>query len=135
MFSPKRFVPYLVGATGMLVLVLALGVSVRVATAGSSGGAKNPPGAIVVKTAEFTVGIGKFDFGTAYCPDGMAEVSGGYQVTSGNFVYITASGPHRKNGWYVSALVPNSIAEPGVLPAKIHVVAYCSRIGQPVITK
>jgi hypothetical protein len=135
MFSARPFVSFVAGAASMLVIVVVLVVAVRVATAANEGTAQKAPGAMVTKSASFTVGIGKFDFGTAFCPEGMAEVSGGYQVTSGNFVYITASGPHSKNGWYVSAFVPNAIAEPGVSPAKITVVAKCARIGQAVIAK
>jgi hypothetical protein len=76
----------------------------------------------------FTVGTGDVGTQIVRCasPHPALAISGGYQVVSGNFVSIvTATLTGDSKGYAVTAVVPNAIDSPGVLPARIRIKVLC----------
>jgi hypothetical protein len=84
---------------------------------------------------DFTVAPGQVKSGISACqrPSERA-IDGGYSTASGNFVYILGASVRKgDDAFFVLALVPNKIAAPGVLPARIKVRVVCAKKGVPVV--
>lgn len=83
---------------------------------------------------ENTIPVGSVGTVAATCDKGDYAISGAWQLTGGNFVWVLADGVAKDGrGYLVRLLVPNKIAEPGVLAAKVKVKAICSDKGKGVV--
>lgn len=72
---------------------------------------------------------------TARCGKGTQVFSGGFAST-GQHARVFVAGPSRgENGYVVYALVPPVNVKGGVTKetAKITVVAWCARVGEPIV--
>ena len=88
-----------------------------------------PVGKLTPYHAVLSVAPGKTDLGTAFCPAGQRPVSGGFDADRGNFFYVVGATIVKSGdryGYGVEIVVPNAIAEPGVLTARIEIMAYCA---------
>jgi hypothetical protein len=114
-----------------LALIAALVGNARAVT----GGAAREPSTINEYREAFSVAPGQVESDVAYCqrPNEYA-ISGGFQVVRGNFVYVLTAGTlQSKTGFVVEVLVPNKIAAPGVLPARMSVKVLCAKEGVPIV--
>jgi hypothetical protein len=84
--------------------------------------------------ATFKIPVGDVRTVVVGCPTGTDAVSGGYQLSSGNFMYVlTSSVAFGGEGYVFTALVPNKIAAAGVLPALGKLKVLCATEGEPVV--
>jgi hypothetical protein len=86
-----------------------------------------------IYNGQFTTGVGDFQHQEIGCAKGQRVIGGGYVVTSGNFASVLGNYPTLEQQWGVAVLVPNGIAEPGVLPARFRVRVICADIGTPIV--
>ena len=116
-----------------------LGGAVAVVAAGIwsqavSGAAPKLKRNILPHYATFKIPVGDVRTFVVGCPSDTDALSGGYQLSSGNFMYVlTASIAFGGEGYVFTALVPNKIAQPGVLPARGKLKVICAPEGQPVV--
>ena len=129
----RRLVPSPAMVVASMALAAALSGGAYAVTAApktSARPAKNPTKVgLYVSRATFGVDVGDVGTRIARCPKaGHASlaIGGGFQVTNGNFVSIvTATVTGDQTGFGVTAVVPNAIDSPGVMPAQITVKVIC----------
>jgi hypothetical protein len=119
-----------------LALTIAWGGAAQAIGGGPSqrGPVKEPPGSIVTLRETVSAGIADVTTARVDCPKSMYALSGGYQVTSGNFLYVLTAATTRKGTGYVATVVvPNKISNPGVKAARITLKVLCTDVGGPVV--
>lgn len=94
-----------------------------------------PPKSTVTRHVDFqVVKPGQVITQIVVCPSSKEAISGGFQLQRGNFAYFLTAATNEDNSAYVvTTLVPNKLAERGVVPALVRVKALCATRGVPVV--
>ena len=114
-----------------LALVAALVGNARAVT----GGPALAPSTMRTYYEEFTIAPGNVKAEVAACqrPNERA-IDGGYAALGGNFMYVVGASVRKgEDAFFANVVVPNKIAAPGVLPARIKVKVVCAKEGVPIV--
>jgi hypothetical protein len=112
----------------------ALGVLAGAGALAQAAGTGQQKSTLSTYYLEAGISIGDSANVAANCQPGEFAVAGGYQLQGGNFMWVLATGPLKDGrGWFVTGLVPNKIAAPGVLPARVKVKAVCAEKGKAIV--
>lgn len=116
----------------LVISCLALGIALH----GTATAVVGSPSKSTLSTyyVEGGIGVGQDIILKAKCQPGEYVIDGGWALTRGNFVWVLADAPQAEGrGWVVNVLVPNAIAQPGVIAARVKVKAVCAEKGKPVV--
>jgi hypothetical protein len=125
-----KYAPSPAAVIACLALIAGLGTNARAIT-GGEGSAST----LNVYHEEFTVSPGQVKSEVAACQrPKQRAIDGGYAALSGNFMYVVAASVRKgEDAFFVNVVVPNKIAAPGVLPARIRIKVVCAKEGVPIV--